>query len=126
MEEKTRTVSTDEELAKAVKDDVDTIEIEGPLGKKTIRIKATGKIAWAVCFAALAIAVASILTAPTTSGTSTVAGVVVAPAVVSILGMPTTLTAISIAVAGGGIGILNKLRKYDMEKRGNLLILKKK
>ena len=46
-------VRTEKELAKAVESEADTIEIEGDLGNKTIRIKATGKVAWGVCIAAL-------------------------------------------------------------------------
>ncbi|WP_275897270.1 hypothetical protein [Helicobacter suis] len=39
-------IQTEEELARAIKEGRDTIEIEGDLATKTIRIKATGKVAW--------------------------------------------------------------------------------
>ena len=48
-------------------------------------------------------------------GTSSVASSAAAGAV-AILGGKTTISAIAIAIAGGGVGILNKLRKYRIEK----------
>lgn len=40
---------TAEELGKAIKNNEDTIEIEGNLKNEVFRIKATGKVAWGVC-----------------------------------------------------------------------------
>lgn len=108
-------VTTEEELANAIKNDEDTIEIEGNLANKTIKIKATGKVAWAIAIAAIAIAVASILLIPASAGTSSVASGAVISGAASILGGKVTLSAIAIAIAGGGVGILNKLRKYRIE-----------
>lgn len=55
-----------------------------------------------------------------TAGTATVpSAFVAAPAVVTVssfLGMPTAISAIGIAIAGGGVGALNKLRGYRVEK----------
>lgn len=73
-------------LGKAVKNNEDTIEIEGDLSKKVIKIKATGKVAWAVSIGAIGIAVAAALATPATGGTSAVVGVVAAPAAVTVLG----------------------------------------
>ena len=109
-------VTTEEELANAIKNNEDTIEIEGDLSNKTIRIKATGKIAWAIAIAAIAVAVVGILLIPASGGTSSVASGAAISGAVSILGSKVTLSAITIAIAGGGIGILNKLRKYRIEK----------
>ena len=109
-------VTTEEELTNAIKNNEDTIEIEGNLANKTIRIKATGKIAWAIAIAAIAVAVGGILLIPASGGTSSVASGAAISGAVSILGGKVTLSAITIAVAGGGIGILNKLRKYRIEK----------
>ena len=109
-------VTTEEELANAIKNNEDTIEIEGDLSNKTIRIKATGKIAWAIAIAAIAVAVGGILLIPASGGTSSVASGAAISGAVSILGSKVTLSAITIAIAGGGIGILNKLRKYRIEK----------
>lgn len=39
-----------------------------------------------------------------------------APAAVTAWGVPTTAAAVAIAVAGGGVAVLEKLRKYRLEK----------
>lgn len=113
-------------LGEALKNDADEIVIEGDLKEKVVRIKAKGKVAWAVAIGAIGVAVASVIMAPTTGGTSGVAGLVTAPAAVSILGASTTTTAIGIAIAAGGVGALNSLRKYKIVKNeGNRLVLRK-
>jgi len=93
---------------------------------KVIRIKATGKVCWVVAIGAIGIVVLSILAVPATGGISTIKGVIAAPVAVTILGGSTTIAAVSIAVAAGGIGALNKLRKYKIAERGDdKLILKR-
>lgn len=120
-------VHTAEDLGKAVKNEEDTIEIEGDLVKKTLRIKATGKVAWAIAIGAIGVAVAALVLAPATSGGTVVVEAFAAPAAVGVLGLPTTLAAISIAVAGGGVAVLNKLRHYKIvEQSDNYLVLKRK
>lgn len=41
------TVTNEKELARAMEDKESTIEIVGDLSKKPIKLKATGKVAWA-------------------------------------------------------------------------------
>lgn len=123
-------MTTEEELGKALKEEQDTIEIEGDLAKKVIKIKAKGKVAWAVAFGAIAIAVASILATVSTGGASAPAtapsSLIAGTAAASVLGLPTAVTAVSIAVAAGGVASLNKLRKYKVvEQSTQKLILKK-
>lgn len=118
----TKRVSTEKELAKAVEEDTDTIEIEGDLKDKVIRIKATGKIAWAICIGCIAAAVVSTLS---TGGIGSLSIAAAAPVAVSILGIPTTIACVTIAVAAGGVGVLNKLRGYDLSREGGMCILKK-
>ena len=120
-------ITTEKELGQALKSKQDTIEIEGDLRRKIIRIKATGAIAWCVAIGAIAVAVVAILAAPATGGASAAPGVIAAPAAIGILGGATTASAISIAVAAGGIGALNTLRSYKIvENSGNRLVLKRK
>lgn len=123
------TVSTEEKLAGAIKDDADVIIIEGKLGEKVITIKAKGKVAWAVAFGAIGVAVTAVLVTAGTGGVSTpVTGAVAAvsaPAAVAIIGLPATLSCIGIAKAAGGVGVLNKLRKYRLEKNNGKCILVK-
>lgn len=113
-------------LGEALKDDEDEIIIEGDLKEKVIRIKAKGKVAWAIAIGAIAVAVAAIIATPATGGASSIAAVATAPAAVSVLGGAATTAAISIAVAAGGVGALNKLREYKIvENDENKLVLRK-
>lgn len=125
-------VTNEKELGEALKNDEDYIEIEvKDLKDRVWRIKATGKVAWAVAFGAIGVAVVAVLSIPTTGGTSAVpalaANAILAPAAVSILGAGTVASAIAIAVAAGSVGALNKLRKYKMTKISDShIILSKK
>lgn len=125
------TINNNEDLANAIKNGQDTITVEGDLSKKIIRIKATGKVAWAVAIGAITVAVTAAITVPASGGTSAPIAVTTfvatAPAAVGVLGFSTTVAAISIAVAGGGVAVLNKLRKYSIvSRKGNQLVLKRK
>lgn len=120
-------IKDEKELGKALKEDRDEIIIEGDLKNNVIRIKAIGKVSWAIAIAAIAVAVGSVLAAPLTGGLSTTANFITAPVAVSVLGVPATGAAISIAVAGGGVKILDKLRDYKIVKKNdNSVILKKR
>lgn len=44
-----RICKTAKELSEAIKEETDVIEVEGDLSNKIVRIKVTGKVAWAVC-----------------------------------------------------------------------------
>lgn len=112
---------TDEkELGEAIKRGDDTIEIEFQLKDRVIKFRAIGKVAWAIAIGSIGVAVTSIIATAATGGTTApVSALVATPALagaVSVLGVPTTISAIGIAVAGGGIGALNKLRDYDIEE----------
>ena len=117
-------VKTPKELGKALKNNADEILIEGDLKKKVIRIRITGKVAWLVAIGAIAAAVAAIIAS---GGLAFALGIpLVAPAI-SILGVPTVSAAILIAIAAGGVGALNKLRKYKEVERGeDWLVLRRK
>lgn len=126
-----RKVTTEKELADAIKENEDTITIEGDLVKKTLRIKATGKVAWVIAFGAIGVAVYSVMLTIGTGGFSApatgTAAAFTGGAAISILGVSATTAAISIAVAAGGVGVLTKLRSYRIvEKSDNHLVLSKK
>ena len=131
MTNKNKTIKTEAELAEAIKNGDDTIEIEGDLANKTFKIKATGNVSWAIAIAAIGIAVYATIATIGSGGTTTpvtgTVGLIAAPAAISILGGATTYTAIAIAVAFGGIGVLNKLRTYKQisYKPGHLVLQKK-
>ncbi|MDX9901064.1 MAG: hypothetical protein RBT22_06195 [Aliarcobacter sp.] len=116
-------IRTEEELAQSIKNNEDFIEIEGDLARKVIKIKATGKVAWIIACGAIAVAVTAVIVS---GGTATPASAFIAGGAVTILGLPTTVTAISIAVVSGGIASLNKLRDYQIIlNENNRIILKK-
>lgn len=120
-------VSTEEELGEAIKNEEDTIEIEGSLADKTIKLRATGNVAWAVAFGAIGIAAYAAIVAIPTGGTSGAVAAFAAPAAVGILGGAVTYTAIAVAIAAGGVGALTKLRSYEeVSRESNKLILKRK
>lgn len=113
-------MTTEKELGKALKEGQDTIEIEFDLCKKVIKIKAIGIVSWGICIASITIAVSCAVVAVSTAGTTAVPDALIAmPAMAtlaSVLGLPTAISAVAIAVAGGGVGALNKLRNYRLER----------
>lgn len=124
-------VRTEAELGEALKNNEESIEIEGDLARKTFKIRATGNVAWAVCIGAIGIATYSVIATVGTGGTSapvtaTTAGFTAATAT-TVLGGAVTYSAIAIAVAAGGVGALNKLRKYkQVSYENSRLILRRK
>ena len=110
---------TEKELGEALKREEDTITIEGDLVNKVIKIHGTGKTAWGLTIGAIGVAVVSVLATVATAGTST-------PATGS-AALISGGAAVSIAVAAGGVGALNKLRDYNLTKiNDNKVILKRK
>ena len=123
-------IKTEEELADAINNEEDTIEIEGDLSKKVFKIKATGKAAWFIALGAIAVTVTAVIVTAGSGGTAAPviipASAFVAAGAVGILGVPATASAILIAVSAGGIGVLTKLRNYEIiEHNGDKLILKR-
>lgn len=120
-------MTTEKEFGEALKNDQDTIEVEGDLAKKTIKIKATGKVAWGVCIGCIGVAVMLVVVTIGSGGTATpITGPTAAitlSAAAATWGLPTAITATGIAVAGGGVGVLNKLRKYRLVKISDTKII---
>lgn len=124
-------VRTEKELGEALKNNVDEIEITGDLAKKTIRIRATGKVAWTIAFGAIGIAFyAAASTIPTGGTSAPIAGPVAGftgGAAVTVLGAGVTYSAVAIAVAAGGIGALTSLRKYkEVTRSQGSLVLRRR
>jgi hypothetical protein len=123
----TRKVSTEKELGEALKNKESTIEITGDLAKKTIKLRATGAVAWAVAFAAIGIAAYGAIAAIPTGGSSLTVSAFAAPAAVGVLGGAATYTAIAIAVAAGGVGALTALRSYkEVSRTASSITLKRR
>ncbi|MCI9507838.1 MAG: adhesin [Oscillospiraceae bacterium] len=118
---------TAKEFAEAVKNNEEYITIEGDLKNGILRIKATGKVAWGVCVASLAVAITAIAVAPAGGGAPAGAGLVMAAPAAATLGTA-VVPAIAIGVCAGGVGVLNALRdKYRIvEKNDKYITLKRK
>lgn len=138
-----KTVRNSKELGNAIKDGEDYIYVEGDLKNRVIRIKATGKIAWALAAGSLAAAVTCYLAIPTTTTVSSVAGpagtiaggaipftgsVISSTVVISALGTKAAIVALGISIACGGVGGVISLRdKYEIESKSDKgLVLKRK
>ncbi len=120
-------VKTEKELGQALKNGAGTIENEGDMVRKVIKIKATGKVAWAAAIGAIAVAIVAILAAPAAGGASTSASLVAAPAAVGVLGGTTALPAITIAVAVGAESErrINSENTRSLKISDNRILLKK-
>ena len=122
----TKRIRTEKELAEAIKNNQETIEIEGSLKEKTIRIRAIGKVAWVIAIGAIGAGFYGLLAAPATRGGSLVVDGFMAPVAVSALGVGATYSSFVIAVVAGGVGALNSLRGYKEVSRSNgILVLKR-
>ena len=124
-------VKTEKELGEALKREDEYIEIEGNLAEATVKIRAAGTVAWAIAIGAIGIAVYAAIATIGTGGTATpvtgTAALAATPAAVAILGGAATYTAISVAVAAGGVGALTSLRSYkEVSRSHHKLILKKR
>lgn len=119
-------ITNDKELGEALKAQKDTIEIEGNLKNKVLKIRATGTIAWAVCIGAIGITVVAILAIPIRPR---LLGSENTNITTYFTHRPIIILAIGIAIVSGCIAAyLNKLRSkyYVAKKTDNKLILKKK
>lgn len=129
-----RTVDNAQDLGKAINEGQEEITIEGNLANKVIKIKATGKVAWAVAFGAIAVAVVAILAmpaaAPTGAGFEADGAVVAstASAAVAVLGLSTTIAAVSICLGAKNKEVLDKLyNDYNIvEKNSRYIKISKK
>lgn len=124
----TTTVSTPQELGKAISNGENKIIVTGSLGSAVITIEAIGPVAWVVAIGAIGVAVAGVMTTVGSGGAAAPVGVVMegisAPGLIATFGSVSTVTTvISIAVAGGGVGTLTTLRKYKAKREGGKVVL---
>ena len=125
------TVTSAAELGRKVNNGENEITIEGVLGKKTIRIKATGKVAWAIAFGAigvaLVIAIRGVGAGPAAPALEAIA-ITSAGGAVAVIGLPATVAALSMAFAVKNKKVLNSLRDdyIIVSKTNNRVVLKRK
>ncbi len=114
-------IRDEKELGEALKKKQDTIEIEGDLARKVIRIKATGKVAWVIALGGIGLALAVFMS---TGGTGAPVSAAMGLTAVSTLGIGAATSAVAIAAAAGGVAALNTLRSYRIvEHKGDKLVL---
>lgn len=128
-----RICKTAKELSEAIKEETDVIEVEGDLSNKIVRIKVTGKVAWAVCAVSLAAAISFAIAAGATAAVPPVGGAHLVGFTAAmgtsagILGSA-AVPALTIGICAGGIGALTALRnRYSIVKKAKgSIVLKKK
>lgn len=117
-------IENEKELGEALKNDEEEIELKGVLAKKIKKIYQLDQAMWGLCLLCLTIAVAAFLAAPVTSGTSAALTLAAGTPAAAVIGLPSAVTAILAAAAGGGVGVLVKLRKRKMQqlKNGHIIL----
>lgn len=118
-------VYNEKEFGDAIRREEDYIELDGKLASHVKKLIKLNAVLWAFCLAALSVSIIAVIQMPVTAGmsgiVSTVSGTAAAAAV---LGVDTAVAAVSIAIAGGGITTLYKLRKYCLKcKRNGKIII---
>lgn len=120
------TIRDEKELAEKLKHNESTLDIEGDLANKVIKIHSTGSVAWGLALGLITATVLTILATPTTFGTSAIVSMVSGTASAGILGAGAATSAVMIAVSAGGVDSLKSLRSYKIIKQSkNRVILKK-
>lgn len=133
------TVDNAQDLGKALNEGQDTITIKGDFKDKVIKIKGTGKVSWAIAIGAIGVAVIAILKMPVATVGGSVGGPVgagvvcavdgaivasTAGAAVSILGLSTTIAAVSICLSVKNKNVLESLYKDYKIVEKNLRYIK--
>ncbi len=111
-------VRTEQELAKALKQQQSMIEIEGDLGKKVVRIKAVGGVAWVtvIGFAVVSAVAIWVLGPPALIGAT--------PAVAA-LGVGATITLAGLVRYDGPSGVEVLRSQYTVEESSGVVILRR-
>lgn len=111
-------VLNEADLGKAIKQKKATIEIEGELKDRVCSMKALEKESWNACMIQISMAVSVLQIMTQVDGIDTpvsvLTGTPILEKIISFLGNTNAFSAIMIARAGGGVGILNQLRKYQI------------
>lgn len=117
-------VKNEKDLADAINQNQDYIEIEGDLANKVIKIKATNKIAWGVLISVTAVAIVAIIYKDKQSPNNITEEMNKISAVtkyipsnlIESIGAGVVASIVAIAISSGGITALYKLRNYKLEK----------
>lgn len=113
-------VENEQDLGKAIDNEEETIRVKGSLAPRIKKIWYLDRFLWCVCLVCLAVAVAALLAAPTTFGTSAALSLVAGTPAALAMGAPAASTAVLVAAAGSGISTLRQFRNgYRMEVIGS-------
>lgn len=104
-------VRDEEEFGQAVREGKERIELEGDMAAKVKKLYKINLTLWSFCLVCLGVAIIALMQVPITGGASGAVSFVVGTPAAAILGTETAVTAVMIGVAGGGIGVLKKLRR---------------
>lgn len=102
------TVNDGKDLGDAVRREEPYIEVEGELAAQVKKLVRLNAVLWAFCLAALSVAVVAAMQMPVTAGVSGIASLAAGTSASAVIGVDAVATAVTIAVAGGGIGTLNR------------------
>lgn len=120
-------ITDEKELGKALQDGIDSIEIEGNLKDKVLRIKASGKVAWVIALGAIAIAVIVALSNTLANIGEANKVLMESPDSAPHLWLGGVWILVGIAAVAITLAMLNKFRGYKLEKVSNTrIILRKK
>lgn len=132
-----KTVSTNKELAIALKSDEQYIKVIGDLTNKVKRIKRVRNTAWGIAAGAIATSItlalatpaATVATAPAggVGGAIPFTGSALAGGTAALFIGAAAKAALALGVAAGGIGVVNKVRNnYSIQQTGDGYIILKK
>lgn len=120
-------ITDEKELRDALQAGTDSIEIEGNLKDKVVRIKASGKVAWVIALGAIAVAVIVALSHTLANISNANKVLMESPALAPHLGLSIVWILLGIAVVAIIVAMLNKFRGYKLEKvSSERIILRKK
>lgn len=112
-------LTNERDLGRAIKQKVEKLEIRGTLKDRVCRIRSIEERQWKACVSQIGMAVVFLQAMTKADGiptsVSVLTGTPLLEKIAKILGISNAFSAILIAMAGGGIGILNQLRRYQME-----------
>lgn len=112
------TVSKEEDLVQALKQDVKKIELIGDFVPEIRRLKRLNEVMWCLCMSMLVLLVAVVLIIPVTDDQSKYIDIVTGTRLAAILGVAGACLAIRLAVSGSGIHVLKALRSFKERDAG--------
>lgn len=122
-------VDNENDFGEELNNNAEHIEIVGDLAVKVKKMMRLNAALWTFCLASLSVTVIAVMHMPATAGTSGIVGIVAGTSAAAILGPEVAVAAATIAIAGGGIHTLKKLRRYRLQQTRNggiILHLEKK